>query len=135
MKELLCKRVDLEDERNDRMTALHWAGFPDHLDEDDTSEQERNDMEEIVKLLVNAGANVRKENLTGWTPLHFAVHGASLKSVKVLLEKNPDVNASDRHKQTPLFIAVKEGRVSVVEALIDAGTDIRWEDGEGDTVL
>ena len=110
--ESLQKGADINDDGNDGMTALHWAFYPDPLADDDSSDQERKDMEKIVKLLVKSGANVGKKNVMGWTPLHFAARGASLDSVKFLLVQRPDVNAADNRKQTPLFIAAMKGRAS-----------------------
>ncbi len=72
----------------------------------------------VVKLLVEAGANLRRRitwrgGRSGiWiigdeaTALHYAVGEGNLESVKILLKAGLDVNAADLKGQTPLHVAV-----------------------------
>jgi len=48
---------------------------------------------EIVKLLIENGANVNSRDEENWTPLHCAVFGSNYKISKYLLRNNADVNA------------------------------------------
>ncbi|KID74344.1 Ankyrin repeat-containing domain protein, partial [Metarhizium brunneum ARSEF 3297] len=70
-----------------------------------------------------------------YTPLHVAVLGNSLASVKILLGASVDVNAKDSLKRTPLHLAAENGYGDIAEALILAGTDLDAEDHEGCTAL
>jgi ankyrin repeat protein len=58
------------------MTALHWAS--DHFD--------------VVKFLVEAGANIDEENDAGATPLIYATQRQNLEAVRLLLKKGASVS-------------------------------------------
>lgn len=62
---------------------------------------------DIVKLLLDAGANVHGENDYGITPLHRAVFHADLEIVELLLDFGANVNARDNLGDTPLHDAAK----------------------------
>ncbi|KAK9442279.1 Ankyrin repeat-containing domain protein [Metarhizium brunneum] len=70
-----------------------------------------------------------------YTPLHVAVLGNSLASVKILLGASVDVNAKESLKRTPLHLAAENGYGDIAEALILAGTNLDAEDHEGCTAL
>ena len=48
---------------------------------------------DIVKMLIDAGADVNARDTDEWTPLHFAARYASSDVVKMLIEAGADVNA------------------------------------------
>ena len=54
-----------------RNTALHWAAYRSHLD--------------VVKLLVNVGANVDARNKFGSTPLFWAARRGSTEIGQILV--------------------------------------------------
>lgn len=67
---------------------------------------------EIVKVLLQAKANVRLSTLTDFSPLHAAcLRKGNLELVKLLVEYGADVNAQENIKQfTPLHLAVIEAK-------------------------
>lgn len=93
---------------------------------------------EILQLLLdrNQWTCMEPDNRGSmYTPLHVAVLGNSLASVKILLGASVDVNAKDSLKRTPLHLAAENGYGDIAEALIFAGTDLDAEDHEGCTAL
>ena len=58
------------------MTALHWACKRGHF--------------EIVKLLVENGADIEFQDIIGRPTLYFAIIGGNPKIVKYILDKKAD---------------------------------------------
>jgi len=76
-------------------TPLHNACVRDHLD--------------MVKLLLNAGADVNAKNIHGNTPLHPACrHKFSMDIVKLLVDAGADLKATNLDGETPLMYATSE---------------------------
>lgn len=98
------------------------------------------DNPEIVKVLLDYGANVEAENDSGWTPLMLAVEYRNSEYVKMLIDAGANVNAkvirypSYGSGWTPLMIAVKSGDIEKVNILIDAGADLHAV-AYGETVM
>ena len=91
---------------------------------------------EIVKLLINAGADVNKED-DGYTALHFATDMGHTEIVKLLINAGADVNIKDgpAYGRTPLHYATYKGYTEIVQLLIDAGVNVNIKDGHGRTPL
>jgi ankyrin repeat protein len=60
---------------------------------------------DVVKYLVEKGADVKAANNYGNTPLHLAADNCNLDIVKYLLEKGADVKAANKVGNTPLHLA------------------------------
>ena len=61
---------------------------------------------DIVKLLIDHGADVTAQDETQSTPLHLAAYHRSTQTVWLLIEHGADVAARDRSNKTPLHLAL-----------------------------
>ena len=92
---------------------------------------------EVVKLLLEKGANIEAINNQGFTPLWIAAYKGHTEIVKVLIAAGADkeTKTEDEAKSTPLLIAVQEGHTEIVKVLIAAGVDIGAINNQGFTPL
>jgi uncharacterized protein len=65
---------------------------------------------EMVKLLIEAGADVNARDGQGWTPLNLAAHEGPGELVSALLEAGADPQIANDEGHTPLQTAEREGR-------------------------
>ena len=58
---------------------------------------------EVVRFLIEKGADINARDDRGETALHSAARGGSLKAVRFLVEKGADINARNMYtNKTPL---------------------------------
>ncbi len=83
----------------------------------------KNGNEKVVKILLDAGADVNLRNKVGKTPFHTAIHvGASPLVVELLLAAGSDINNKDKWHLTPLHSSVMlEDKTTFVEILLKTG--------------
>ncbi|MXW12314.1 MAG: ankryin, partial [Synechococcus sp. SB0668_bin_13] len=99
--------------------------------------------EEMVKLLLAAGADPNARDSDQETPLHGAIGWSDRPEevMKLLLAAGADPNARNEAGQTPLYTAVErldefvEGEGELVKALLAAGADVMARDEYGQTPL
>ena len=84
----------------------------------------RNGDIEIVKMLLDRGADVDAINLYNVTPLHIAVESKKVEIVELLLNHGACVNARDCNSSTPLLLAAKDGSEEIVKLLLKHGADV-----------
>lgn len=72
---------------------------------------------EIVKALIQAGADVNATTHTGQTVLMIAVRENDINSVKLLIQAGADVNAKDVFGETALTIANKYKHTEIIDIL------------------
>jgi ankyrin repeat protein len=118
---LKTKNMNIDAQINDGATLLHMAVM--------------RDCEEVVRLLLNKGANPNVGNLyNNTTPLHFAAKKDYPEIAKILCDTNKvNVNAQDNERQTPLHWAAENGNRELVTTLLIRGADINMQDNEGRT--
>jgi len=79
---------------------------------------------DIVKALINGGADLNTPSSFNDTPLHIAVKEGKLDIVNALIEKGANLDLQDQQGNTPLHLAAKSGNLGIVKALIDGGADL-----------
>ena len=115
VKELLEKSPVLLDERNERgSTPLLIASYNGHLN--------------IVKFLMEKGADKDIRNNRGSSALNLAAYGGHLEIAKYLVENGLEVDKPSPTGFTPLIHAVFTGHNDVAEFLLEKGADITAAD-------
>ena len=72
---------------------------------------------EVVRILLEKGADIEATNLNGDTPLHIASEEGHIDVVKILLEAGADKEARHKLGWTPLILASENGHTDIVELL------------------
>ena len=135
---LLQNHVQIDNIGSDGMTPLHYAARygknVTHLDQ--KLEEDLDVGLEVLKTLINAGANINKRDVYNLTPLHHASMRGNLRLVDFLVQQNGIVlNCPDKQGSTPLHIAATYGNVEVVKILLDANINVRLKDHQGQSAL
>lgn len=118
------------------------------------------DNEEVVKFLINNGADVNMKTFLNWTPLYYVndVNIAKLlidagaiidiedeinntplfindndDVINLFIENGADINHRDINLNTALHHAVIRNKLSKVKTLVKAGIDIRAKNANGNT--
>ena len=91
---------------------------------------------ELVRLLVDKGADVKVAAADGATALCLAAQKGDADVVRLLVGKGADVDAApNRGRWSPLFWAVHGGHAPAASALLDARADAAALSAAGDTPL
>eukprot|EP00118_Oscarella_pearsei_P004682 m.20411 g.20411 ORF g.20411 m.20411 type:complete len:647 (+) comp28012_c0_seq1:36-1976(+) len=90
---------------------------------------------EIVKFLVESGADIHHATSTDSTPLRGACFDGHLGIVRFLREHGASVNAANNSGQTPIMVAAGRGHERVVRYLLKQDVDLRLKTKEGYSVL
>ena len=101
------------------LSPIHHAAKQGHL--------------EVVRILLEAGADQNAATANGITALMFAARQGHLEVVRLLLETGADKNAAMAHGRTALMLAAKEGHLDVVRTLLKAGADMNAATADGRT--
>ena len=80
-----------------------------------------NDHLDVVRVLLDNGANREARDRDGETPLAYAARFGSHRICSLLIEKGANVDTRDEDGTTPLMLAAREGHVDVVRLLLDHG--------------
>jgi ankyrin repeat protein len=77
-----------------------------------------------VRVLVELGAEIDRQNNNGWTALHYAAEKAQSSCVELLLAIGADVNLVETNGQTACHFAALYKRPASLCALVAAGGDL-----------
>ena len=111
---------DVRDAQND-WTGIHLAAKNGHLD--------------IVRLLLEAGADMDAARQNGATALQQAAWNGYLNVVRFLLEAGADKDAARQDGTTAVIGAAQNGHLDVVRLLLEAGADKDAANQDGWTAL
>ncbi|KAJ5651018.1 uncharacterized protein N7484_004741 [Penicillium longicatenatum] len=86
---------------------------------------------EVVKFLIEKGADISIPNSARWTPVNSAAESGHLEVVKILVENGADIEVPNTTSMTPLYSAALRNHPQVVEYLLEQGarTDVQHEHG------
>ena len=76
---------------------------------------------DVIRLLLEAGANVGGGNSSPMTALHLAAQQGHVEVVRLLLDFGADKEAVGVHQETALHWAAVKGHVNVTRLLLEAG--------------
>ena len=79
--------------------------------------------EEVVRVLLECGADVTAQDKDGETPLHWASLNGCVEVARILLERRVDATAKNRDGWTPLHMASEHGYVEIAQLLVEHGAD------------
>ena len=118
----LLQRIDIEAATNYKYTLLILASA--------------NGNAQVVKYLLNQGANVRAETDQGTNSFSLAAEKGHLNIVKLLHSKDPSIlEQKDKKGRTALIWASMKGHLDVVKFLVQNGADKNVLSNEGETPL
>lgn len=95
----------------------------------------KRDNTDVIRLLLDGGANAKIADESGYTPLHRAAGLCEPETIGLLLQHGADPNARDSNQVTPLISAAASGKRENLRLLINAGADVRARDRDGKSVL
>jgi uncharacterized protein len=111
--ELPNVNIDLQD--NDGESALYQAASIGNV--------------EVVKILINANANVESCNKENITPLIIAAYNGHYDVCRVLIDRGyASVNFQDNSNKTALSLASYEGHIDAVKVLLARGANVHITD-------
>lgn len=84
-------------------TPLHWAASQGYV--------------EMLKVLINKGYDINKQDESGFTPLHYAAVSGQLPAVEFLVDSGADLYIVNNQNYTPMTMAARAGEQPVVDYL------------------
>ena len=93
---------------------------------------------EVVRVLIEADADVNVKGIYGWTPLAAAQQNKnlSIEVISALIKAGANVNAKDKDGWTPLIRAIiYDSNPIIIKAFIEAGADVNAKDNDEETPL
>jgi ankyrin repeat protein len=94
-----------------------------------------NDNLDLVRLFVDAGANLEAKDDSGFTALHMATWYRRTEIMKYLVEQDADLEAKDDSGFTALHMATWCRHTEIMKYLVEQGADLEAKDSEGYTAL
>lgn len=123
VKWLLDQHVDPNGRNANAETALHTSGGAARRSE------------EIVRMLIAAGADIEAKDGNGRAPLVVHAQEGHLGAVKLLLENKANVDARDKEGFAAIHTASEHDHVDVAKALLAAGATVDIAARTGATAL
>ena len=93
------------------------------------------DDSELMRILVEGGADVDVRNRFGDPALHAAIAGDDLEMLMILVEAGANVDTKNRFGDPALHRAILKGDSEMVRVLVDAGANVNTTNAFGDSAL
>jgi cytohesin len=92
---------------------------------------------DVVKLLIDKGADINARNNGDWTALMLAAQTGALDTVRLLLEKGADANAANEDGYTALMCAAasESDDPALVQAILAKGVEVNAKTKDNETAL
>ena len=90
---------------------------------------------EIVRMLLEKGAQVDREDRQGVTPLYGAAGKGHVEVARLLIQRGADINHSTKKGDTPLLFAAFANHIEIVRMLLEKGACVDCENLQGATPL
>ena len=94
---------------------------------------------QIVRLLIEKGAEVNGKDSLGNTPLlqceHLDFHSENLEIMELLIENGADLDVVGHHGETILHKVINNGNLKTAELLLNSGANIEATSSQGNTPL
>ena len=136
---------------NCRAAGKHRHGQPLHYAADGYLESPNWDAQRqvrMIKVLLDAGADLHARDKNGATPLHRAVRTRCSAAAKCLLDAGGDLTLRNKPGSTPFHLAVqntgrggsgsekaKDAQREIIEAFLEQGVSPTLKDAQGKSVL
>ncbi|KAK3759909.1 hypothetical protein RRG08_044482 [Elysia crispata] len=91
-------------------------------------------LEEIIKVLLQYGADVNKSIRSGERPIHHAAREGFSQIIKHLVSHHAVVDAPDERGDTALLLAAKYGRAKSLHTLLELGANVNHKNQLGEDV-
>jgi len=78
---------------------------------------------EIVRMLIEKGANIEAKDNDGWTALMYSIYCGKVEIVRMLIEKGANIEARDDRGRTPVMHAGYLRQTEIVRLLIEKGAE------------
>ncbi|KAK3991519.1 ankyrin repeat-containing domain protein [Cladorrhinum sp. PSN332] len=89
---------------------------------------------EMVRLLLDSGADVYGRDINGHTPLTAAVDAGQVEIVGLLHDRHPGIMSAPYYHE-PLALAAEHGDLVMTELLLDGGATVRVRDRNNHTPM
>lgn len=90
---------------------------------------------EVIKVLIDQGAELERRNFLGATPLLLACMTSDIFAIAPLIESGANVNIAYNDGSTPLHIAGQNGMAMIIDILLKNGADVEIKNNAGRTAL
>lgn len=90
---------------------------------------------DMIKFLLDYGADVNIKDVWGATSLHYAVWNCPTKISAILLSGGADVNSRDAHGYTPFYTVLIKRNRKLTNLLAAAGADPNIKDKDGNNAI
>ena len=130
---LLKNGADINQRDKYQRTALHKAVSSYELKEEDIVEEQK--ILQVVKVLVEKGANVNLTDDRNSAALNIAALREHISVVEYLLDNGAEINNKGENGNTALSYVVSDGNLELFELLIKRGADHRLLLDNGQNLL